>query len=125
MTSPSPSAQPFSDPPWVNQPSPFYKESHHRLRKWALKWVETHVPEKAAARWEAEGVRDEAVFQQAGKDGILLAFAAGVRIDPKWVEWTGIQPPAGIKAEEWDHFHDFVLCDSILTVGAGSVFMGL
>lgn len=116
--------QAFSEPPWVNQPSPFYNESHHRLRKWAINWADKYLAPVADA-WESSGKRDEAVFAQAGKDGILLAFAFGAKMDAAAAAAAGVSPPAGIKPEEWDNFHDFVLIDSLCTVGSGSAFMSL
>lgn len=121
------SLQPFSEPAWVLNPksSPFYKPSHHALRKWTLEWAQKYLADPIAAKWERTGLRDEATFQQAGRDGLLLAFACGTKIDPRWVAKTGVQPPGGVKAEEWDHFHDFVLLDTLASVGSGSAVMGL
>ncbi|CAO1627632.1 unnamed protein product [Parajaminaea phylloscopi] len=121
------SLQPFSEPAWVNSPSssPFYNDSHRALYKWAVEWAQKHLADPVAARWERAAKRDEAVYQQAAKDGIILAFACGTKIDPQWAARAGVSPPAGIKAEEWSAFHDFVLIDALSSVGSGSALMGL
>lgn len=117
--------QAFSEPPWVTQPSPFYKESHHRLYHWARAWAATHLPESVCSAWEAAGKRDEAVFAQAGRDGVLLGFAFGPKMDAGLCAAAGVSPPAGVKPEEWDAFHDFVLVDALCATGAGSAFQAL
>lgn len=118
--------QAFSEPAWVTgSPSPHYDESHHRLRSYVLKWLATHLPDSRVSKWEETGYREESVARQAGKDGILMGFAFGSRMDPELVRLSGVSPPAGIRPEDWTPFHDFVLVDTFNTVGAGSAFNAL
>lgn len=118
--------QPFSEPPWVTgSPSPYYDSSHHALRKYLLDWIAKYLPDERVTSWEESGYRDEAIFEQAGRDGILLGFAFGSRMDPELVKLSGVKPPAGLDPAKWTPFHDFVLVDTLCTVGAGSAFMAL
>jgi len=50
-------------------------------------------------------------------------MAAGKSISKEWAHYPII---SGIKAEEWNGFHDFILWDELLREGAlSSVFVGL
>ena len=74
--------------------------------------------------WEAAGKVPDDVYQKCAQDGLIVPISAGNRI-PK--EWAHYPIAAGIKAEEWDGFHDFVLWDELFR-GAPSlsnVFIGL
>ncbi|CAO1631113.1 unnamed protein product [Sympodiomycopsis kandeliae] len=116
----------FAEPPWVTgAPSPYYDESHHALRKYLLKWLKEHLPDSRVSKWDTTGYREESVFEQAGRDGILLGFAFGTRMNSELVSLSGVRPPCGIKPEDWNPFHDFVMVDTLASVGSGSAFMGL
>ena len=63
------------------------------------------------------------MYLKCAQDGLLVPIASGSRI-PK--EWSNYGIIAGIKAEEWDGFHDFILWDELLRGGAiASIFIGL
>ena len=51
------------------------------------------------------------MYQECAKAGLLVPIAAGKSIPPEWAKYPII---AGIKAEEWDGFHDFVLWDELV-----------
>jgi hypothetical protein len=54
---------------------------------------------------------------------LLVPIAAGKSIPPQWSHYPII---GGIKADEWDGFHDFVLWDELFRGGAiSSIFIGL
>jgi hypothetical protein len=74
--------------------------------------------------WEAAGKVPDDVYQKCARDGLLVPISGGNRI-PK--EWAHYPIAAGIKAEEWDGFHDFILWDELFR-GASSLssaFIGL
>ncbi|PWN46579.1 acyl-CoA dehydrogenase NM domain-like protein, partial [Violaceomyces palustris] len=119
---------PFSEATWISGlPSGIFNEpSHYALREWARKWCEDHlIP--VAARWEAAGIMtDDTVYQQAAKDGILLVFALGVRVPRKFYELAGgIQLPGGIRPEEWNNIHDYIIWDELNRVGSNGALMGI
>ena len=63
------------------------------------------------------------MYQECAKAGLLVPIAAGKSIPPEWAKYPII---AGIKAEEWDGFHDFVLWDELVRGGGiASLFIGL
>ena len=74
--------------------------------------------------WEAAGEVPKEIYQKCAEDGLLIPIAAGRKIP---VEWAGKYPIiGGIKPEEWDGFHDFVLWDELYRGGAvSSIFVGL
>ncbi|KAG9244510.1 acyl-CoA dehydrogenase-like protein [Calycina marina] len=81
------STSPWAEPAWysVERPSPYYKESHVRLRNYVRKWAED---------------------------------------DPS--EWAHYPIAAGIRAAEWDGFHDFIIWDELYRAPSiSSAFIGL
>lgn len=115
------STLPWAEPPWYSgRPSPYYNDSHRRLRKAVRQWVEDNV---RGEEWEEQGGVPKDVYLKCAKDGLLMPIAAGRQI-PK--EWYGYPIIGDIKPGEWDGFHDFVLWDEIFRGGAiSSVFTGL
>lgn len=74
--------------------------------------------------WENEGRIPDEAYQKFGRDGFIVPMACGSRI-PK--EFSSYPIVAGIKAEEWNGFHDLVMWDEIFR-GAASIsaaFVGL
>ncbi|KAJ9611678.1 hypothetical protein H2200_004862 [Cladophialophora chaetospira] len=115
---------PWAEPSWyTGRPSPYYKDSHRQLRKAVRKWVEDNVIGRSE-EWEAAGEVPKAVYLKCAEDGLLLPIATGRKIP---AEWAGKYPiVGGIKPEEWDGFHDFVLWDELYRGGAiSSIFVGL
>jgi hypothetical protein len=54
---------------------------------------------------------------------LLLPLAFGKSIPKKWADYPII---GGIRAEQWDGFHDFILWDELVRGGAiASIFIGL
>jgi alkylation response protein AidB-like acyl-CoA dehydrogenase len=77
-----------------------------------------------AEEWEALGKLPDDVYQKCARDGLLVPIAFGNRI-PK--EWAHYPIAAGVKPEEWDGFHDFIIWDELFR-GAPSIsssFIGL
>jgi hypothetical protein len=64
------------------------------------------------------------VYQKCAREGLLVPIAFGARI-PK--EWAHYPIAAGIKAKEWNGFHDFIIWDELYrgSPGLASSFIGL
>ena len=127
---------PWADPSNFYLPSPFYDESHLAVRKLARAWIDEHVTPNVND-WEEEGEVDLSKYKEAAKAGMLVPFAFGARIDPKWVDEKddrGII--AGIPPAKWNGksclrssnapsnspgsftgFHDYVLIDELMRCG--------
>ncbi|KAK2809005.1 hypothetical protein FQN50_004279 [Emmonsiellopsis sp. PD_5] len=117
------SALPWAEPAWYSgRPSPYYNESHFRLRDAVRKWTEENVLDKTE-EWQALGKVPDDVYQKCARDGLLLPIAFGKSIPEEYANYPII---GGIKASEWNGFHDFVLWDELFRGGSiSSVFVGL
>lgn len=63
------------------------------------------------------------MYQECAKAGLLVPIAATKSIPPEWARYPIV---AGIKAEDWDGFHDCVLWDELVRGGGiASLFIGL
>lgn len=73
--------------------------------------------------WAAAGKVPDDVYLKCAEAGLLVPISGGKAIPKEWEKYGIV---AGIKAEEWDGFHDFVLWDELLRGGAiSSIFVGL
>ncbi|GAA5869287.1 hypothetical protein JCM16303_000416 [Sporobolomyces ruberrimus] len=119
------SLTPFAEPAFYRDlPSPYYKESHHKLRAAIRKWVDEHLMD-IPYEWEEETkVIDPKVYQQMAKDGLLVVLAYGTKIPKKWAKPDGTLF-GGVKVEEWDGFHDMIIIDEIHRCGSLGVGQGL
>ena len=74
--------------------------------------------------WQKAGRVPDEVYKKCAKDGLLVPIAFGNRIPP---EAEGYPIAAGIKAEDWNGFHDFILWDELYrgAPSISSVFVGL
>ncbi|EEQ85764.2 uncharacterized protein BDCG_09033 [Blastomyces dermatitidis ER-3] len=117
------SALPWAEPAWYSgRPSPYYNQSHFRLRDAVRKWTEENVVDKTDEWREAGKVPDE-VYLKCAHDGLLLPIAFGKSIPEEFAHYPII---GGIKASEWNGFHDLVLWDELYRGGAiSSIFVGL
>lgn len=82
-------------------PSPYYKESHYKLREAIRNWVTENILD-VAYEWEEETkVVDPKVYQKMADDGIVTVLAFGSKIPKKWAKPDGTVF-GGVKVEEWD-----------------------
>ncbi|KAF1813436.1 acyl-CoA dehydrogenase-like protein [Eremomyces bilateralis CBS 781.70] len=114
---------PWAEPPWYQgRPSPYYKPTHIQLRDAVRKWCEDNVMDQSD-QWEEDGKIPDEIYRKCGEDGLLMPIAAGKKIPKEWAHYPII---GGIKPEDWDGFHDFILWDELLRGGAiSSIFIGL
>jgi alkylation response protein AidB-like acyl-CoA dehydrogenase len=111
---------PFGDPAWYQgYRSPYYKDSHVRLRAEVREWVESEIM-PFCAEWDEAKKMPESVYQSMGQRG-YLAGALGVHYP---TQYTDIRVKA-VPAEEWDHFHELILTDELSRCGSGGAVWNL
>ncbi len=63
------------------------------------------------------------IYHKCARDGLLVPISFGRKIPPEYANYPII---GGIKASEWNGFHDFVLWDELYRGGAiSSIFVGV
>ncbi|CAI2187120.1 4685_t:CDS:2 [Funneliformis geosporum] len=112
---------PHGDPYWYQDfYSPYYNDSHRRVRAAVRKFVESEIMPYTFDWDEAKKIPQE-LFIKAGKAGILPAVCGA----PWPGKYTDIKPIGGVKVEEFDHFHEFIVSDELARCGSGGVLWGL
>ena len=104
---------PWSEPAWFNSlRSPYYSESHRRLRDHVRQYIDTHIlPD--SLEWEEAGEAPREEARRWAKSGIPFAdIPAPYR--PK-----DVPGPAGIPVDQLDVFHLLVLTDETSRVEGG------
>ncbi|KAI1081341.1 acyl-CoA dehydrogenase NM domain-like protein [Whalleya microplaca] len=109
VTTPQPgdlSAVPYAEPLWLNPAykSPYYNDSHRRLRKAMRIFTEAHITPEAQAR-EADGkyISQELVDLMAAKGLLHMRLGPGKHLH-------GVELMDGaVRGEEYDYFHDLVV----------------
>ncbi|KAL2913410.1 hypothetical protein HK105_207022 [Polyrhizophydium stewartii] len=114
---------PYGDPAWYQaNNSPYYKDSHRRLRAWMRKLVDTELM-PFAHEWDESGEPvPRRIYERFGELG-LLAAVCGTPWPTKYT--PGIKPPAGIAPEEYDMFHNLIISDELARVASGGVLFGI
>ncbi|KAJ3300000.1 hypothetical protein HDU76_006182, partial [Blyttiomyces sp. JEL0837] len=109
----------FGDPAWYQDwKSPYYKDSHRRLRAWTRKIVETEIT-PFCHEWETAGQIPLSLYQSLGSRGFLVGFTGSY---PWPTKYAPCDPPCGINPKEWDVFHELVITDELSRCGsAGTV----
>ncbi|PSN66692.1 acyl-CoA dehydrogenase NM domain-like protein [Corynespora cassiicola Philippines] len=126
---------PFADPLWHHQsrPSPYYNESHFRLQRELRAYVSEHISPNCA-EWEAAGHIPTSVLERHASLGYsavsIFPLAEAHHLQPTTSQLDASQLgqqrlPAGIKAEEWDAFHDLVFIDEMARCGYLGIVWGL
>ena len=112
---------PFGDPYWYQDwYSPYYDESHRRLRAAVRQFVDKHVTPYCHA-WDEEKKIPKELFLKAAKAGILQ----GICGSPWPTQYADRLPAGNVKPEEFNPFHEFVICDELARCGSGGVLWGL
>lgn len=111
---------PFGDPMWyADFYSPYYNDSHRKLRKYVRDFVDKEIMEFCHEWDEAKAIPLE-LFVKVAKAGIHAAVVGN--LDPKYIPY-GL--PANIDPSEWDHFHSLIVTDELARCGSGGVLWGL
>jgi hypothetical protein len=94
---------PFGDPYWYSDwASPYYDESHRRVRAVVRNWVEKHAM-PYCHEWDEKKELPRSIFLEAAKAGILQAIVG--HADPKYFE---VPLPGGIEPSKFSNFHEFI-----------------
>ncbi|TPX33022.1 hypothetical protein SmJEL517_g04008 [Synchytrium microbalum] len=101
---------PYGDPTWYQGwKSPYYNDSHRRLREYMRNIIETEL-KPFSDEWSEAGQVPKSVYKSWGERGLLTCFT-GMRPWP--MAYVKAPPPCGIKPEEWDTFHWLVVQDEL------------
>ncbi|KAJ3044139.1 hypothetical protein HDV00_003243 [Rhizophlyctis rosea] len=112
---------PFGDPYWYQDwYSPYYTESHRKLRAAVRAFVDKEITPNCH-EWDEQKQIPKSLFTKAAKVGILPGIV-GHPWPSKYAEYP---PIAGLKPEEFDAFHEFIICDELARCGSGGVLWGL
>lgn len=110
---------PFGDPSWYQgQNSPYYNDSHKRLRKFIRPILEEKVFPHIHDWDEAKEIPSE-IFVELGSRGYNL-LACG---RPYPIEYC--QPPEPLKGLKIDTFHELIGIDELSRSGSGGLTWGL
>lgn len=91
--------------------SPYYKESHHRLRAAVRSFFEAEIKPHCKV-WDDEGqLPDKEIDEKLGAFGIFATMVAYEEGVGELFEKHGITLPGGVKADEWDYFHSLVISE--------------
>ncbi|KAF9585682.1 hypothetical protein BGW38_001235 [Lunasporangiospora selenospora] len=121
---------PFGDPSWYQDwDSPYYKDSHRRLRRALRTFVDTEIM-PFVHEWDEAKQVPMFLFSKCADMGILAAIAGTGNLPVEYfdVEKTvlfrggdkAIVPPG-----EFDAFHSFIIGDELARCGSGGVLWGL
>ncbi|KAI8376143.1 acyl-CoA dehydrogenase/oxidase [Radiomyces spectabilis] len=115
---------PYGDPTWYQDwNSPYYNESHIKLRKVIREWVDKSIMPYCHEWSEAKQI-PKSVYQEAAK----LGFLAAVTGAPSSKDTAALMPyplAAGIKPEEFDIFHEFICVDELSRCGSGGLIWAI
>jgi alkylation response protein AidB-like acyl-CoA dehydrogenase len=91
--------------------SPYYKESHHKLREAVRSFFDSEV-KPYAKMWDDDGeLPDKEIDAKFGAAGMFAAMVACEEGVGKIFEEYGIELPGGVKPEEWDYFHSLIMSE--------------
>ena len=111
---------PYADPSWYQgYASPYYKESHVRIRDEARQWVEDKIMPYCHEWDEAHHVPAE-IYKEMGDRG-YLAGCLGLGFPTEYTD----KRVKSVSPEEWDHFHELIFTDELSRCGSGGVVWNL
>ncbi|CAO3672557.1 unnamed protein product [Umbelopsis ramanniana] len=99
--------------------SPYYNESHYKLRRELRAFVEKELMPNCHMWSENKEIPRE-VIKKCAEFGILGAACGHV---PE--EYLPYGLPAGINPKDWDAFHEMIVIDEIARCGSGGLLWGL
>ncbi|OZJ04561.1 hypothetical protein BZG36_02702 [Bifiguratus adelaidae] len=112
---------PFGDPMWYQDwYSPYYNDTHRAVRKHIREFVDKEIMPYCHEWDEAKKVPPE-VFVKAAKAGVFAA-TMGCHIPEEYMTY-GL--PAGLKFDQFDAFHEFIVTDEIARCGSVGVVWAL
>lgn len=92
---------PFGDPLWYQDwESPFYNDSHRRLRTAIRKYTDERIT-PFCHEWDENKEIPPENYREIAQAG-WLACVVGGHYPEKWAKAAGLPLPAGVKPEEYD-----------------------
>lgn len=105
------STVPYAEPLWLTPQyySPYYNDSHRRLRKAVREFTETHIVPEARAK-EADGtyISQELIDKMAEVNLLACRLGPGKHLHGRNL-FNG-----AVKGEEYDYFHDLIISQEIV-----------
>ena len=113
---------PYGDPNWYQGwNSPHYNDSHRRFRAAMREWVDKHIT-PFCHEWDEAKAMPKDFYRRAYEAGWL----PGVVGSYKWpTDYVGDNIIGGVKASEWDVFHEQILIDECCRCGSGGVIWAM
>lgn len=106
---------PYAEPTWLTPQfkSPYYKESHRRLRRAMREFVDTYIKPEAQAK-EADGMYiSQELLDRMAKTNVLA-----MRLGPGKHLYGRDLLHGAVKGEEFDAFHDLVIAQETARANA-------
>lgn len=97
-------------------PSPYWNDSHKRFRAAVRQFVDTEIT-PFIHEWDENRKLPEGLHRKFAQAGLLPGIVGG-----GWpTKYVGSKLPAGLKPEEWDMFHEYILHDELSRCGSGGL----
>uniref|UniRef100_A0A7S3Z3U1 Cytochrome b5 heme-binding domain-containing protein n=1 Tax=Lotharella globosa TaxID=91324 RepID=A0A7S3Z3U1_9EUKA len=114
---------PYAEPSyWQGFKSPYYNESHTNFRLAVRRFIAKEIDDAEIDTYVKSGDAPEKdLFLKMGRAGIL---AANLGPGKHLLEYKG-PLPSGIKAKDFDYFHEMILHDEFYRIGAPGLSDGL
>lgn len=94
---------------WQGQPSPFYSASHHKFRVALREIIQRELTPQLKSMELSGKTPSHALFKTMAKQGYLVCRAGkGPWMDDALLSKLGITLPGGLKASEFDLFHELI-----------------
>lgn len=103
--------------------SPYYNESHIKLRKAVREFVDKEIT-PFCHEWSENKEIPKSVLKRAAEVG-LLAAVSGVATNPKMAHLIPYGLPGGVTSAEFDVFHEFICVDELSRCGSGGLIWAL
>lgn len=95
--------------------TPYYKDSHRRLRQWARDLIEREIM-PYCLEWDTAGKVPSTLYKTFGEVGFLSGLTGH-----GWPKEAVGPPPCGIAPDEWEPFHELVLGDELARIGSTGI----
>ncbi|KAJ1499445.1 hypothetical protein HMI55_004395, partial [Coelomomyces lativittatus] len=111
---------PYADPSWYLLPkSPYYNVTHMQVRHVVRTFVDQFVMHHCH-QWDQEKRLPRDLYVRAGKLGLLQCVCGPLQKD-----YLVAPLPGGVSPDQWDVFHEMVICDELSRAGSGGFVWGL
>lgn len=107
---------PYAEPLWLTPrfKSPYFNDSHRRLQKEMRTFVETHIkPEAQRKELDGTTISQEMIDRQAEVNLIAMRLGPG-----KHLHGRKILSGNAVKGDEFDFFHDMIVCQELARVNS-------